>query len=167
MASIEIDESPPAKSITFGQTLLRSVVGLILVAHGAQKFMQVGSFADALVERFGNMDAQGLAYTVAGIELAAGVGLVLGWFTRLSAFVLVAASALAFVMAYVGFGGTAQDSYELALVLATAGSLFVIAGGGPLSMDTALRERRRRKAIQNDEIWSRPPYVGTAHHATD
>jgi hypothetical protein len=35
----------------------------------------------------------------------------------------------------------------------------MIVGGGPLSLDTVLRERRRLKAIEKDAIWSQPPYV--------
>ena len=169
MASIEIDESPPAKSVTAGQTLLRALVGGILIAHGAQKLTQLGAFSDALIARFGNMDAQTLAYAVAGIELAAGVGLALGWFTRFSAFALVCASALAFAMEYLRVGGAVagQPGIELALVLVGVGTLFVFAGGGPLSLDLVLRERRRRKAIQDDAIWSRPPYVSTAQRVTD
>jgi uncharacterized membrane protein YphA (DoxX/SURF4 family) len=171
MASIEIDESSPPRSIAFAQTLLRGVLGLILIAHGAQKLMQLGAFSAALVARFGvaDADALALAYAVVGIELAAGVGLIVGWFTRFSAFVLVCSSALGFAMEYLRVGDVlaGQPGFELALVLASTGILFMFAGGGPLSLDTALRERRRRKAIERDAIWSQPPYVLPAQHVSD
>ena len=165
MARIEIEESSPARSVTLAQLLLRSVVGGILVAHGVQKLAVIGAFADTLLERFGVVDAELLAYAVAGLEIAAGVGLVLGWFTRFSAFVVVCASALAFALAYLPVGNVqaVQTEVELGLVLVSLGALFMITGGGPLSLDTVLRERRRLKAIENDAIWSQPPYVPVQH----
>jgi putative oxidoreductase len=164
VARIEIDENPPALSITLSQTLLRWLLGLILVAYGVQKLTHLGTLSDALAARSGlaGADAQGLVYAIAGIALAAGAGLILGWFTRFSAFVLVCANGLAFALelsrskgAFVG-----QASLELPLVLISAGILFVFAGSGPLSMDAILRERRRLRAIEKDAIWSQPPYVG-------
>jgi putative oxidoreductase len=168
MATIEIDESTQPRSVTLAQALLRSVVGGILIAHGAQKLAAIAAFSDTLVQRFGVMEAEALAYAVAGIELAAGAGLVLGWFTRFSGFVLVCASALAFTLEYLQAGNVhaVQTGLELGLVLVGIGTLFMIVGGGPLSLDTSLRERRRLKAIENDAIWSRPPYV-PAHPVAD
>lgn len=163
MARIEIDENPPALSITLSQTLLRALLGLILMAHGAQKLAQLDLLSHALVARFGlaDGDARALAYAIAGIASAAGVGLVIGWFTRLSAFALASASGLAFATEYARGGGVlaGQAGLELALVLIGAGILFVFAGGGPLSLDALLRERRRVKAIEKDAIWSQPPYT--------
>ena len=167
----DIDETSPTRSVAFAQTLLRSVVGLILIAHGAQKLAQIGVFSAALTARFAipDADANAIAYASAGIELAAGAGLIFGWFTRVSAFILVCASALAFAMNFVRMGTMPADrtGFELTFVLVSAGILFMFAGGGPISLDKALRERRRRKAIENDAIWSRPEYVSPAHHAAD
>lgn len=167
---IEIDEDSPAKSVTFGQTLLRGAAGLILVGHGAQKLAQLGVLATALSARLelADADARVVAYALAAIELAAGAGLILGWFTRVSAFVLFASSAAAFATEYARVGAQAgRTSFELAVLLLAAGILFMAAGGGSLSLDRALRERRRRRAIERDPTWSRPPYVASAHHSAE
>jgi uncharacterized membrane protein YphA (DoxX/SURF4 family) len=165
MALIEIDEDSPRKSVTTAQTFLRVLVGLIVALHGAQLLMQLDQLSAALTVRFGlaAADASSLAYAIAGIELAAGAGLVLGWFTRGSAFVLICSSAPALAGALRAPNPmTLVPRLELALMLIGVGVLFVMAGGGRLSLDWALRERRRRKAIQRDAIWSQPPYVGEA-----
>jgi len=171
MPRIDIDESSPAKSVTFARTLLRSAVGLILIGHGAQKLAQLAAFSGELSTRFGlsGADAHVLAYAAAGIELAAGAGLILGWFTRFSAFVLVCASAWGFALEFAQGGSVLRVSpgLELAVVLVCVGTLFMFTGGGALSLDAALRERRWRKAIENDAIWSRPEYVGPGRHAAD
>jgi uncharacterized membrane protein YphA (DoxX/SURF4 family) len=167
----DIDENSPTKSVAFAQTLLRSVVGLILIGHGAQKLVQIAAFSATLTARLAIpvADADAIAYAAAGIELVAGAGLILGWFTRLSAFTLVCASGLAFALDFLRVGALHADrtGFELTFVLVSAGILFMFAGGGPISLDKALRDRRRRKAIENDAIWSRPEYVGTGHHAAD
>src|SRR5690349_19638741 len=95
MALIETDEDAPRNSVTAALTLVRGMAGLIVVLHGAQKLMQLQLISAGLMRHFGlaAADANALAYALAGVELAAGIGLVLGWFTRGSAFVLVCSSA--------------------------------------------------------------------------
>jgi putative oxidoreductase len=163
MKRIEIDEYPPAKSITFSQTLLRCAVGAIMLAHGVNKLHGLAAYRNSLIERFGMLDAEVLAYGVIALELAAGAGLIFGWFTRSSAFFVACSSAFAFALEYLrtGFYGD-RSGFELPVLLFTAGLVFLFAGGGRLSLDVVLRERARRKAIQNDDLWLYPPYVGAA-----
>ena len=167
---IEIDEDSPAKSVTFAQSLLRGATGLILLGHAVQSLAQLGTLTAMLAARLGlaESDAQLLAYAGTGIELAAGVGLILGWFTRFSAFVLFASSAATFAAEYARLGAHAgRTSFELAVMLLVSALVFMIAGGGPLSIDKALRERRRRRAIERDPTWSRPPYISAAHDGAE
>jgi hypothetical protein len=44
-------------------------------------------------------------------------------------------------------------------LLASGAFYYLLAGPGPASLDVALRERARRKAIENDDIWLQHPYV--------
>lgn len=165
---IEIDEVSPHKSIVFGQTLLRCVTGAILLLHGAQKIVHVGALSAWLITRFELTDADAslIAYVLAGVELAAGIGLVLGGFTRAAAFVLAATSISAFASEYTRLGAVipGDTSFELATLLFAVSILLMASGGGRLSLDVALRQWRRRRAIAKDPTWSRPEYVTPAHH---
>ena len=165
---IEVDDVSPDKSIVFGQTLLRCVAGAILIVHGAQKLVHSGALSAWLITRFelADADASLIAYLLAGVELAAGIGLVLGGLTRASAFVLAATSISVFASAYTRLGAIlpGDSSFELASVLFAVSILLMATGGGQLSLDVALRRWRRRRAIEKDPTWSRPEYVTPAHH---
>jgi putative oxidoreductase len=170
MALIETDDDAPRNSVTAALTLVRGIAGLIVVLHGAQELMQLQQLSAALTSRFGlaAADANALAYALAGVELAAGIGLLLGWFTRGSAFVLVCSSAPALAQSPRTLSLTAiPAALELALMLLAIGVLLMVLGGGRFSLDRALSERRRRKAIENDAIWSLPPYVGQLETQSD
>lgn len=161
MPRIEIDEYVPTRTVAMGLTLLRAVTGALLVMHGIFRLLQVDVPGEAWIQHFDGVDTDMLTRVVAGLELAAGAGLVFGWFTRLCALVLICRSAIALATHYqsIGMSG-APGEFELPLVLFSSAILFCCTGGGPLSLDSLLRERARRKAIEDDSIWLRPPYVG-------
>jgi uncharacterized membrane protein YphA (DoxX/SURF4 family) len=167
MTSIELPEdyAQPAR-VTVGQTLLRIVLGVLLIYHAVQRWFGFEALADELAVRFALLEAAEVAQLVIGLEIAAGVGLILGWFTRLSALVLLGSVGLSVTLEVMRQGGgwaTAPAArfqvFELPAVQLCAGLFFLLAGPGPASVRDWLRARARRKAIENDETWSRHPYV--------
>ncbi|HSQ03121.1 MAG TPA: DoxX family protein, partial [Burkholderiales bacterium] len=82
--------APTPKQINAGLTVLRMIVGLIFIAHGAQKFFVYG--LEGTTDAFTHMGIPAAALSaalVATIELIGGAALVMGFFTRIAA-VLVA-----------------------------------------------------------------------------
>lgn len=122
---------------------VRVIVGVIMIAHGAQK-LQAGP------ANFG----QGLAgmgvplpvltgYAVTFAELIGGVLLVVGLFSRLAALLLTAnlTGAIFLVNIDVGFltpPGAASSGVELPLALIAGLLAILLAGPGKLSLDHAL-----------------------------
>jgi len=178
MRRIEIDDNPPPQPVAFGMTWVRCVIGALLVAHGTKRVLEHAAFTAAVGRFFSEqqididgVDLSALAYVLTGAELLTGLGLVLGWLTRLSSFALICASSLALALqcvrpdAWLVASRLELARFELPILLLSAGLLFFFAGGGPISVDKALRERAKRNAILNDAIWQRPPYVKPVREA--
>jgi putative oxidoreductase len=161
MTRIELPEdyAQPAR-VTVGQTLLRIAIGAVLIAHGAQRWLGFDAWQDELAVQFALLEPTIAAQVVIGIELAGGVGLILGWFTRLSALALMGSVGMSIALELVRQGDRwVLESFELPGLLGVSGFFFLLAGGGPASLDEWLRARARRKAIENDDTWLKHPYV--------
>lgn len=123
--------------------LLRVAAGLLLMPHGAQKlFGALGGYGLAgtgqFFESIGYSPGVFWAVVVGCVEFFGGLALALGLLTRVAAALafVVLANAVVFHLPngpFVGDGG-----YELALLWAVAALVFVVRGGGSLSVDKAL-----------------------------
>jgi putative oxidoreductase len=136
-------------STSIGLTVLRVVLGVVFIAHGAQKFSQGVS---GVAQGFAGMGvplAEVAAPLVAGLELVGGVLLVFGIATRVVAVLLAVDMVVAGALAHLPAGFFSQDGgFEYVLVLA-AGSLAVaLTGPGRYSVDAVVvrRSRGRRGA---------------------
>jgi len=160
MTRIELaeDYAQPAR-VTVGHTLLRIAIGAILIAHGVQRLLTFGLLQDELAVQFALLEPTTPAQVLIGIELAGGFGLVLGWFTRVSALGLIASISVSVALELTHGVPQNLHVFELPTLLGISGMYFLLAGGGPVSLDEWLHARRRRKAIQNDETWLKHPYV--------
>lgn len=134
-------------STSIGLTVLRIVLGVVFIAHGAQKFAQG---IPNVAEGFSGMGvplAEVAAPLVAGLELVGGVLLVLGVATRVVGVLLAADMVVAGLLAHGSAGFFAQDGgFEYVLVLAVASLAVALTGAGRFSVDAAvLRASRRRR----------------------
>jgi len=130
--------------------ILRVPVGLILMAHGAQKL-------------FGWFDGNGLAGTAqwlssmgmepgllmailaGGAEFFGGLALVFGLLTRPAALVAAFTMLVAIFSVHISNGlFSANGGYEYALTLMVALLSLVVQGGGSFSIDKALSEKLGR-----------------------
>ncbi|MDX8045286.1 DoxX family protein [Gracilibacillus sp. S3-1-1] len=115
------------KKAEFGGLLLRIVLGIIFIGHGADKFQ--GGISNT-VQWFDSIGLPGfLAYMVATIEILGGIALVLGLATRIvgAIFILILAGAIIKVQFAAGFiGGYA---YDLALLVM---SIYLLLSGSKL-----------------------------------
>jgi len=127
--------------------VLRVPVGIILVAHGAQKLF--GWFGGYGLEGTGQfMSSLGLepgylmALLAGSAEFFGGLALLLGLLTRPAALVSAFTMAVALFSAHIGNGlFMSNNGYEYALTLLAATLALAIQGAGTLSLDSALRNR--------------------------
>lgn len=133
----------------FTVTLLRLVLGVVFFAHGAQKALgwfggfgftgTIGFFTQKL-----NIPAPFAVLAIAA-EFLGGMGLLLGFLSRIAAFGIACNMAVAVYMIHRHFGFFANwtglqkgEGFEFH-ILAVAIALFImIKGAGPLSLDRAL-----------------------------
>ena len=123
-----------------GALILRVVLGIIFIGHGAQKFQGgIGNIAGW----FDSIGIPGfLAYIVASIELIGGIAMLLGLATRIvgGLFVLVLLGAIVTVQLAAGFiGGYA---YDLALLAISA--YFLLNGSKLYSLDYYISKARNK-----------------------
>jgi len=132
---------------TTARTLLRIVAGFLFAAHGWQKFSQFtiagtqGAFA-----QMGVPAADLVAPVVATLELAGGIALVLGLFTRPLALLLALDMVGALVLVHATAGVFVDaGGFELVLILAASALAVALVGPGRVSVDNALFGRSRSK----------------------
>jgi putative oxidoreductase len=126
----------------------RIVLGVVLIAHGWQKFAQYGIGGTA-----GSFATMGVplpavsAVFAAVVELVGGIALLAGAATVVAGVLVVLDMLGAFVLVHIGNGVFVTDNgFELVGVIAAAALLLVAAGPGRFSVDHALAGRRRATA---------------------
>jgi putative oxidoreductase len=127
-----------------GLLVLRLVVGLLFVGHGAQKLFGAfgghgiegtGGFFESIGLTPGRLHARAAGFN----ELAGGALLALGLFTPLGAALLIATMVAAIVTVHWQKGVWSTDGgYEYNLVLMASAFALASVGAGPWSLDDAL-----------------------------
>ena len=121
-------------------TLLRIVVGFLFFCHGAQKilgwFTEPGSAHTLLFPQ--------LPWFAGWLELVGGALITVGLLTRIVAFLLSGQMAVAYFMVHQPQGALPiANKGELAVLYCFIFLFFAAHGGGPYSLDGALRRKRR------------------------
>ncbi|MET4637843.1 DoxX family protein [Mycetocola sp. 2940] len=133
---------------TIGLTLLRVVVGIIFVLHGAQKtFEQTFPGVQGFFESLGIPLAAVAAPAVSLLELVGGVLLIVGAFTRIIAALLTINMIVAIATFHAALGFFVDaGGYEFVLLLAAAAIAIALIGPGTFSVDELIASARRRRA---------------------
>jgi putative oxidoreductase len=120
------------------QGVLRIVAGYLLIAHGTAKL-----FGTPHVAMFDGLQLFSLLGLAGVLELVGGALLIVGLFTRPTAFVLSGFTAVAYFMAHAPRGPLLPilNGGELAALYSFVFLFFFVAGAGAFSIDSALRTR--------------------------
>jgi putative oxidoreductase len=114
-------------------SVLRIMAGLLLLQHGTAKYL---SFP--FVERMANASPMSMSGAAGLIELVFGILLVIGLFTRFSAFIASGMTAVAYFYAHAGRNFfPIVNQGELAALYSFVFLYIAAAGGGPWSVDSA------------------------------
>jgi putative oxidoreductase len=117
------------------QALLRIVAGLMFLEHGTSKLLhfQINDQLSGMYAQMGGLTA------FSGIlELVGGLLIVIGAFTRITAFILSGMMAVAFWMVHFGMSGTVYpmiNQGEAAAFFCFVFLYFAAVGAGPYSVD--------------------------------
>jgi putative oxidoreductase len=133
-------------------TLLRVVVGVIMVAHGWQKLTALHSTQEAFAGM--GIPAPNIsAYLAIAGELFGGLGLLVGLLTPVAALGVGCVMVVAIAMVHWSHGLMAQNNgFEYPLTLLVAAVFFVIHGGGPFSLDAYLSRRISTRRDRRDAV---------------
>ena len=135
---------PNASRLSLGLAVLRVVVGVVFVMHGAQKLFTFG--IAGTVGTFAQMGAplpEITAPLVAVLEFAGGAALILGLLTPLIATLLALNMLVATVLVHMSAGFFASEGgYELTLTLLAASVALAFTGPGVYALDNLMRRGR-------------------------
>lgn len=132
----------------WGLLVARVVLGVVLVAHGWQKFTEWGIAGTTASFQEMGVPAPPVSALVASIvELGGGVLLILGLFTTVAG-VLVALNMLGAVLFVHAPHGVfvAGNGWELVAVIGVASLVFALVGAGRISLDALIAGRRTPSA---------------------
>lgn len=142
-------DSGPIRSVAgmTAYTLLRVVVGVIMVAHGAQKVTRVSAFEDRVADLGFPLPEVFARLAIAG-ELLGGAGLLVGFLTPIAAFGALAVMVSAIVTVHLDHGLFAErGGFEYPLVLASAALMFMLNGAGAYSVDAVVAKNRGMRRV--------------------
>lgn len=139
----------PSPRLDAGLAVLRVVVGIVFLAHGAQKLfgMGFGGVTGAFVEM--GVPVPGLIGPLSSIvEFFGGLALIGGLLTRPAAAALAIDMLCAILLVKIKGGFFAPQGAEFELTLCAAALTLAFTGPGAVSLDAVLRRMRG---------WSAPP----------
>jgi putative oxidoreductase len=118
-------------------SVLRIMAGLLLLQHGTAKILKF-----PLVPQFANVPVASMPGLAGVMELVGGALIIIGLFTRTTAFLLSGMTAVAYFMVHAGRGFfPILNGGELAALYCFVLLYLAAAGPGPWSVDAALRKR--------------------------
>lgn len=117
-------------------SILRIMTGLLFLQHGTAKLLKI-----PVIPMFANLSLTTPAGIAGIFELVGGVLMILGLFTRSTAFILSGLMAVAYFMAHAPRGFyPILNAGELAVLYCFVFLYFAAAGPGPWSVDAARRK---------------------------
>jgi putative oxidoreductase len=151
-----IFRAPTAREREIGLTILRIAVGVIFVAHGAQKLFLLGIPAIATgFAQNGIPMASFMAPFITFVELMGGIALVAGLLTRLAALGIAFTMLGAMSFVHITGGFFLPTGIEYTLALLSASIALILMGPGSFSLDARLARRSTTAPSASDRFAAR------------
>ncbi len=132
---------PTAKWAAWGPTILRVIVGLVFLAHGAQKLFSFGlSNVAATMSQMGFPLPYATGTVVSLLELLGGLALIGGALTRWASLLLAIEMFVAAFFVHLPQGFFMPNGMEFALTLCAATTTLVFVGPGRYAIDEWLEQ---------------------------
>ena len=133
----------------YGITLIRLMVGLIFLMHGAQKLFVFGhAGVTGGFTQMGIPMADLAAWIVTLVEFGGGIALILGLGTRIVAIPLIVNMLGAITFVHLKNGFFLPNGYEFALTLLVVSAGLVLTGSGALALDNLIGRARDARALE-------------------
>jgi putative oxidoreductase len=128
----------------------RVIVGVVLIAHGAQKFFSYGIGGTAAsFAQMGVPMSSAAAVVAAVVELVGGAALLLGAATAVAGALVVLNMLGALLLVHIGNGVFVTDNgFELVAAIAAVALALIAVGPGRFSIDHAAVTARRTAAVR-------------------
>jgi putative oxidoreductase len=139
-------QSASLRQVNAGLAILRAVVGVVFVAHGAQKLFVYGlPGVTGAFEGMGVPMAGLVGPVVAFLEFAGGLALIAGLLTRVAAAGLAATMLGAMVLVHLPAGFFLPNGVEFVLTLFGAALVLAVTGAGAWSVDARIARSGSRE----------------------
>lgn len=134
-----------------GTTILRLIVGIIFIAHGAMKAFGFGIAGTAgFLDSVGVPMASLMAPVLIATELGGGILLVLGLLTRYVSIPLAFTMVVAIATVHLPHGFFLPQGYEFALLVGAGLLTLALQGSGAFALDSIIG--RNRPVVRRQEL---------------
>jgi len=135
--------TPSHRQLGIGLLVLRLALGAVFIVHGGQKLFQMGpSGTGAMLGQMGVPGAAVIGALLAFVEPLAGVGVLLGLFTRLAGLAIAIDMLGAISVFHIHHGFFIPMGVEFVMMNAASGLTLALLGAGPFSVDHIIDQRR-------------------------
>ena len=135
--------APTQRQLGIALLVLRLALGAVFIVHGGQKLLIMGPSGTGGMLMQMNIPAAGVIGPILSIvEPLAGVGVLLGLFTRLAGFAIACDMLGAILTFHIHHGFFVPMGIEFVMMNCAAGLALAILGAGVFSIDHAIGQRR-------------------------
>ena len=135
--------TPSQRQLGLGLLVLRLALGAVFIVHGGQKLFMMGPTGTGeMLVRMGVPAATIIGPLLSVIEPLAGIGVLLGLFTRLAGLAIACDMLGAILTFHIHHGFFVPIGVEFVMMNCAAGLALAFLGAGTFSVDHAIAQRR-------------------------